>query len=389
MSTAVQFGAGNIGRGFLGQLYFESGFDTVFVDVSKPVIDDLNRRGGYTIHIASESPWTIDVARVSAIDGRDIDAVATAVSGAVVASTAVGQAALPHIAPVVARGVVQRLSKRNPVPLDIVVCENMIDAAKHLKAEVLKHVDPGLYGLVDSHIGFVDASIGRMVPATTEEQRADDPLCVYVEEYCELPVDAEAFRGPIPAIAHLLPKKDFAGYVARKLYVHNAAHAATAYLGWVRGHEFIWEAIADPKVSHVVDLAMEESCEGLARAYRLDRAELRAHWDDLKFRFANKALGDRIDRVARDPERKLGKEDRLIGAALMCERQGIEPKGLAIAAAAAIRYDHPDDPSAQRIQELYRREGFDGVISKVCGLDPGSAIARLIYDVLDISHRIN
>ncbi len=389
MRQAVHFGAGNIGRGFLGQLYFESGYDTVFVDVSPGVVDELNRRGHYAIHIASDTPTTIDVRRVSAISGRDSAAVAEAISHALVASTAVGQAALPLIAPNIALGLKTRLSQPNPVPLNIIVCENMIDAAKHLKGEVLKHLDPGLHAALESLVGFVDASIGRMVPATTEEQRADDPLCVYVEAYCELPVDAEAFRGPIPAIAHLLPKKDFAAYVARKLYVHNAAHAATAYLGWIRGHEFIWEAIADPKVSDIVDLAMGESCEGLVRTYRLDRAELRGHWDDLKLRFANKALGDRIDRVARDPERKLGNDDRLIGAALMCAKQGIEPKGLAIAAAAAIRYDHPGDPSAQRIQELYRREGFDGVISKVCGLDPGSTVARLIYDVLDVSHRIN
>jgi len=376
--TAVHFGAGNIGRGFLGQLYFESGYATTFIDVIEDVVRGLHERRAYPLRTVSDADETMWIRNVDALHAANTEAVARVVAEASIGSTAVGVNVLPRIAPLLAQGLARRFEDPAAPPLNIIVCENLLDAGPFLRGEIWKHLAPRLHPLLDEKVGFVEASIGRMVPVMTDAVKAEDPLLVCVEPYCELPVDAEAFRGEVPAIAHMKPLRNFGAYVERKLFVHNMSHAATAYLGALRGHTFIWEAVADPCVRDVVEQALDESCRGLHARYGLSLEELRAHGADLLRRYANRALGDQVARVARDPLRKLGRHDRLVGAACMCIEQGVAPEGIALAAAAAMRYDPPDDPAAHSLQRTRAASGLEGVLKAVCGLDADAPLAALI-----------
>ncbi|HRK36251.1 MAG TPA: mannitol-1-phosphate 5-dehydrogenase [Candidatus Hydrogenedentes bacterium] len=378
MKKALQFGAGNIGRGFLGQLFFESGYATTFVDVTQPLIDALNARGGYPIRILGDHPETLLIENVRALNSRDVDAVAQSLAESDLAATAVGVNVLPRIAPAIAAGIERRFESADHKPLNIIVCENLLDAGPILREHVQGHLPHRFHGVLEEHVGFVEASIGRMVPVMNDVMRAEDELLIGVEAYCELPVDKAGFRGPIPTIKNMQPRENFSAYVERKLFVHNAGHAVTAYLGYHKGCEYIWQAIADEAVRAEVDAAMSESCAGLVRKHGMDVAALEAHKNDLLRRFANRQLGDQVERVARDPIRKLGSRDRLVGAALMCLNQGIAPEHLAFAAAAAIRYDHPADPAAQQIQELFRKDGLASVLRAFCGIQPESELGTLI-----------
>jgi mannitol-1-phosphate 5-dehydrogenase len=198
-----------------------------------------------------------------------------------------------------------------------------------------------------------------------------------------LPVDAEGFKGPIPKIAHMKPLQHFDAYVERKLFVHNMAHAAVSYLGFLRGHEYVWQGIRDEMVRPLVEAAMTESSQGLARRHHQDPDELKAHVADLIHRFHNRALNDRIDRVGRDPIRKLGRRDRLIGAAEMCLGQGVPPNHIAVAAAAAMLYDPADDPAAQQIQRIREADGISGVLREICGIEEDSPLHQLIAQAFE------
>lgn len=376
---AVHFGAGNIGRGFLGQLYFESGYETVFVDVVPQVVEGLQTRREYPLRIVGDEPVDLRIGRVTAVNGQDLERVAAELAEADIASTAVGVNVLAKVIPTIAQGIAKRFTG-NPEakPLNIIVCENLLDAGSFMREEVRKRLDSALHAALDGKVGFVEASIGRMVPTMTDAMRQEDPLLVCVEAYCELPVDAQGFRGGIPEIVHMAPRANFKAYVERKLFVHNAGHAVTAYLGYLRGHDYIWQAMEDERIREVADAAMAETRAGLVKKHGLDANGLVEHWDDLKRRFRNKALGDQVVRVAADPVRKLGPKDRLIGSALMCLSQGVEPVHMAFAAAAAIRYDYPADAAAQRIQETLKTDGLQGVLMQYCQLAEDSPLAGLI-----------
>lgn len=379
---AVQFGAGNIGRGFIGQLFFESGYETVFVDVDPELVSELNRRGSYTIRIVGDTTHDINVHGVRAVDGADTEAVVEEVATADIAATAVGVKALAAVAEPLARGLEARCQRPDSPTLDIIVCENMVNAAGFLKEHVGERLSGADKELLETRVGFVDASIGRMVPLMTAEQREEDPLLVLVEEYCELPVDKAAFKGPIPPIHHLEPYDNFQAYVERKLYVHNTGHAIAAYLGHLRGHTFIWEAIGDQAVRDRVKAAVDESRDALVERRGLDSSDLDDHIDDLLSRFANVALGDTVFRVARDPIRKLGKDDRLVGAARAALDAGISPVRIAFGVAAAIFYDEPSGPEAVRLKEVRENEGVEAVLAKFCELTPEDELYETVMQAV-------
>ena len=121
---AVMYGAGNIGRGFIGQLLSQSGYSVSFIDVNKDIINAMNERGEYTVCVLSnDADEEITVKNVSAVDGLDADAVAKAIAEADLMATAVGVNVLPFITEPVAAGIKARF-EAGARPLNIIICEN-------------------------------------------------------------------------------------------------------------------------------------------------------------------------------------------------------------------------------------------------------------------------
>jgi mannitol-1-phosphate 5-dehydrogenase len=383
LRKAVQFGAGNIGRGFTAQLFTESGYEVVFVDVAGDIVNLINERKCYPIRIVDDEVRTVEICNVRAVNGRDIDLVAQELLAADLACTAVGVNALKYIAPALAAGIRLRADANIDEPLNIIICENLLHASDVLCDSVLAQLPPSYDNYVRTHIGFVESSVGRMVPVMTEEQRAEDPLLVNVEAYKILPIDRQAWIGELPSIEGLEPRNNFAGYVERKLYTHNLGHASTAYIGRLKGFEYIYQAIADTDVQRVVRAIMAETGEALIQRWGLDPAEHQAHIDDLIRRFGNKALGDTVARVARDPIRKLGPDDRLIGGAKLALAYEIRPTNICLAIAAALAYDEPGDPSSVEIQSMIKEKGIEGVLETVSRLEPDSIIVEIVMEQAD------
>jgi mannitol-1-phosphate 5-dehydrogenase len=279
---------------------------------------------------------------------------------------------------VIARAVVQRA--KSLLPLNMLCCENQKEAGAILRAAVAEHLpqDIAVRQYFDDHVAFVDASVGRMVPPPTPELLAEDPLLILAEPYSELPIDGSAWIGPVPPIPGLLPKTNFAGYVARKLFTHNGGHALLAYEGYQRGHEFIWQAAEDPELVAQLRGYWDEVGEALIRAFGFPAGEQRAHEADLLQRFRNRALGDTVARVGRDIARKVRPDDRLVGAALLCATQKIEPTFASRAIAAAYAYSAPEDPTAPQIQQATRTNGIRAALSRYSQIEPDTPLADRI-----------
>ncbi|MFP4056756.1 MAG: mannitol-1-phosphate 5-dehydrogenase [Candidatus Brocadiia bacterium] len=380
MKTAVHLGAGNIGRGFLGQLYWQSGWRTVFVDVLDEVVEALNRRGCYPVHLVDERPQVLTIDRVRALHSRDAQAVSEALAACDLASVSVGVANLARVAPLLAQGI-ERRARTSHQPLDVVVCENLLDAAQRLRECVLAQSPQRCQPFVRQRVGFVATVVSRMVPVVPEEVRAEDPLHVAVEAYATLPVDATAFVGGVPHVEGFLPVTNIEAHQRRKLFCHNCGHALCAYAGHRRGHALVADAIADPPIREHVQAGLAETGRALIARDGFEPAEHQAHIDDLLRRFANRALGDTVARVGRDPIRKLGPNDRLVGAARFCLDAGVEPTHVVRGVADALAYDNPQDAQAVRLQQMLRREGLDAVLHRVCGLQPGQPLTTRIREI--------
>ncbi len=364
---AVIFGAGNVGRGFLGQLFSESGYEVVFVDIAEPLIEVLRSRRAYTIRLVdNQHAEEVRVGPVTGLLSREREAVARALAEATLGATAVGARALPHIAPLVAEGIALRAHRQVSAPLNLIVCENLKGAASIFRGMLAEYLDGTTRDYLASHVGFVDTVIGRMVPELPPELRARDPSLIIVEPYKELPVDRHGFVGEIPAIVGMQAVDNIALYTARKLYLHNMAHAILGYLGYRRGYRFGYNALEDAEIRPILNAALEESLRGIVAAYRANEAWLRNHVADLLARCANRALADPVLRLARDPLRKLAPDDRLVGAARAAEAAGNMPLALAWGIAAALAFDAAEDPIAVELQQRIEQEGVEAVMEAVC-----------------------
>src|SRR5450759_1929549 len=249
---AVIFGAGSVGRGFLGQLFCESGYRVTFVDLDRPLLEALDRRGEYKLRlVTNDSCEELTVGPVGAVHAGDLARVAEAVGRAEIGATAVGANVLKHIAPAVAAGVRRRAELGNTRPLNLIVCENLKGAAAIFRVLVRDALAAEERAFLGEHVGFVDTVIARMVPAPTPERRAQDPSLIVVEPYKELPVDAAGFIGEPPQIAGMRPYSRFSFFTERKLYVHNAGHALLAYLGYLGGYEYGYQALADEDIYYL------------------------------------------------------------------------------------------------------------------------------------------
>ena len=385
----VQFGAGAIGRGFMGPLWTNSGCGVLFVDVNEPLVRALNTRGSYPIRITGDSAPRRWVPRVDACLVGDEKRIAESLLVCEFACTAVGVSVFPDLAPLIAQGVARRGREYQQEdwadhPLNVICCENQKNAGQILRDATETHLpnDARVREYFDKHVGFVDASVGRMVPPTPPALLAQDPLFVIAEPYCELPIDGAAWKGIVPPIEGLLPKQNFDGYVARKRFTHNGGHALLAYEGFLRGYETIWQCMQDAELAADLRGFWAETGAALCAAYGFDTAEQRAHENDLLHRFGNKELGDTVLRVARDPARKLRADDRLIGAARLCEAHGIAPVHVARAISAALHFDPPvsaSDPSAHVVQAIVKGGGgVKEALATLSGVAPHEPLAARV-----------
>lgn len=379
MKKAVMYGGGNIGRGFIAQLFYKSGYETVFIDVNEELVRAINAAGEYPVYITGREGYEPEpVKNVRAVDGKNVPAVADEIADAEVMATAVGANILKFIAEPVAAGIAKRASEKKP-PLNIIICENLIDADKYFRSLVNDKLPEEAKDYFAREVGCAEASIGRMVPGVPDEIKAKNSLAVCVEPYCMLPVDKNALVGEIPQIINLQPSAPFDFYIRRKLFMHNMSHALTAYLGSLRGYEYIWQAIGDEYIKERAAQALSSASRALSAEYGKDIDELNVFSDELLERFTNKLLGDTVARVGRDTVRKLAPNDRLTGTLTLCKKHGVPYDALIEAIAAALRFD----PEGKEPVPAYLAEnGVEETVKKYCGIDDAEDIAavKAAYD---------
>lgn len=386
--TFVQFGAGNIGRSFVGQLFSRAGFEVVFIDVVEEIVAALNERRRYCVQIKDVEPQEIWVENVRAVHGGDVEAAAQELAACRLCGTAVGPKALPFILPALARGLQLRQERGLP-PLDVILAENLRDAAHFVRQGLREQLPPGFP--LDDCVGLVETSIGKMVPIMPQEVRRRDPLLVYAEAYNTLICDRGGFRSPIPEVPGLAPTDHMVAYVDRKLFVHNFGHALLAYLAHLEAPELVytWEAAEHGTVGAAARDGMWESARALVAQYPREFSESgqAEHIQDLMRRFRNQALGDTLYRVGRDIARKLSREDRVIGPLLMEISHGGPGAVTARCAAAGMRFLARDEagqvyePDAQVVAQ-FREQGAEGIMRSVCGLDPAQPADRAAWEAV-------
>lgn len=385
---AVHFGAGNIGRGFIGEVLCQNGFHVTFVDINETVIGALQKRGGYEIELAGEDRTRRTVSGVDGINSKTHpEAVVKAVAEADLVTTAIGPNVLPFIAELIARGLEERQLRRRKEgddrPLDVIACENMIGGSAFLRAEVEKHLDKDNFvECIEQYVGFPNAAVDRIVPA----QKHDDPLFVTVEPFREWVIDDSRRKAKHITLEGVEYVPDLEPFIERKLFSVNSGHAATAYSGHYYGHAFINEALRDGRVMTQLQNTLSETGSLLVDKWGFDPAKHAAYIEKIISRFTNPAISDDIPRVARTPIRKLGRDERFTRPLRELKERGLSYKTLLTTMAYALSYDNPADEESARLQEMLKTQPAETVIKAVTGLEDSGVVAELAATYDRVKH---
>lgn len=366
MKKAVHFGAGNIGRGFVGVILNEAGYELVFSDVAAPLIDALNTEESYTVHEVGADPKDITITNFRGINSAENpDALAEEIATADVVTTAVGPTVLKFVAVNIAQGLQKRAELGTPGKVAVMACENAINATDGLAEEVRKH-----YAAADEQAIFANTAVDRIVPNQAPGQGLD----VTVENYYEWAVETGPFGDDVPAINGATWVEDLAPYITRKLFTVNTGHATLAYFGAQAGISKISDALANDEIRAKVEATLAETKDLIVRRFGFEPEVQQTYIEKILSRFANKDLPDTTDRVGRSPLRKISRNERFIGPAADLAELGRPTDALLATVAALLEFDVAEDPEAvslqQTLAELKAGESdLDTVTAQLTGLD--------------------
>ncbi|HFU4488636.1 TPA: mannitol-1-phosphate 5-dehydrogenase [Streptococcus suis] len=375
MKQAVHFGAGNIGRGFIGEILFENGFEIAFVDVNETIIDALNQRHAYEIEIAEEGQRHIAVSGVRGINNRqNPEEVVAALATADLVTTAIGPNILPFIAGLVAEGIEARRQAGNTQPLDVLACENMIGGSAFLYEEVKKHLSEEGLAYAAEFVGFPNAAVDRIVPAQSHE----DPLFVVVEPFNEWVVETQGMKNPDLKLEGVHYEADLEPFIERKLFSVNSGHATSAYTGAHFGATTILEALQNPEVKSKVEAVLAEIRSLLIAKWGFDEQALVDYHKVIISRFENPYIVDDIARVARTPIRKLGYDERFIRPIRELRERGLSYDNLLATVSYIFGYKDETDEQSVQLQTLLQEKSLPEVVSEVTGLTDPALIAEIV-----------
>ncbi|MGR3765484.1 mannitol-1-phosphate 5-dehydrogenase [Rossellomorea sp. NS-SX7] len=368
VKRTVHFGAGNIGRGFIGALFSKSGYHVTFVDIAEGIIGKLNEEGTYQVKLATEKQESETISNVSGLNNlHQENEVIEEITHATYLTTAIGPNILPRIAPLISKGIEKRVLTSDE-PLYVIACENQIGATDILKGHIMEQLSHDVKSKMEGKIHFFNSAVDRIVPIQNHES-----LDVLVEPYYEWVVEANE---TIPPVTGMTIVGDLAPFIERKLFTVNTGHAVIAYLGYLKGKTTIDETLADENIAEQVKETLKETGAYLVKQYGLDESGHLSYIEKNIERFKNAYLNDGVTRVGRAPMRKLGPDDRLVRPTTEAQKAGLSYSYLAKAIAAALLFNHPEDQEAVELQNMIKENGVPYVLKKVSSLDESSPITE-------------
>ncbi len=377
MSKAIHFGAGKIGRGFIGAVLNEAGYEVIFADINQEMIDLINKERKYTVHISDRNVYTKEVTGASAVNSSSEELLGL-IAEADLITTAVSMKVLPFIAPAIASGLEARARSGNTSPLNIICCENGIRATSTLRQHVADRLDAQTLEWMESKVGFADSSVDRIVPMLS----LDNPLDVAVEEFYEWNVDRSQLVGNLLEVSGMNLTDNLDSCVEKKLFTLNTGHCTTAFLGMIKGYTYIHEAITDPKIQAISRSVMHQSGAALIRKFGIDPDYHKEYIDIIVKRFSNPHLKDLVARVGHDPVRKLGGNLYFAYPMKMAMEYGLPYDSIATAAAAVLHCNAPDDPQSVEIRQTVAEHGASEAFARISGIRNEEA-CRLVAEAYE------
>jgi mannitol-1-phosphate 5-dehydrogenase len=374
----VIVGAGATGRGHIGQLAHDAGFRITFIEKRSDLVEQLRASGRYAVGLAGAEVRDLEISGFSVLHISEVESCAEAIADADIAATAVIPTNLESTVPTFAAGLSLRRSRDVARPLNVIACENMERSSSTLRSYLEAEAPELDWEWIASHVGFPDSMVARAIPVPK-----DDPMHLLAESTQEWSVDARGVKPPMPALQGMTLSPNQEAALERKLYIKNTGHMSIGVLGFLKGYALMDQAARDPEVLSAVDAATRESAAAVVGRHGFDAAWTENYRASFLEAMKSPYLPDDVSRVVREPIRKLTREERLIGPAMLACEQGAEPKALAAVIASTLRVCVDGDPQSAELSERTASEGPAAVLESVSGVPEGHPLSRLVAEAYE------
>lgn len=372
---ATHFGAGNIGRGFIGEVLADNNFFIEFVDINEKIINALINRGEYHIGLAHEGRDTIHITNVTGINNaKNPEAAINSVATSDIVTTAIGPNVIPFIVELIAKGIRKRRKKGNETPIDIIACENMIGGSEFLYSKMEAFLTEEDKAYIEEYVGFPNAAVDRIVPI----QSPKDPLFVSVEPFKEWIIENKNRKATQIELNSVHYVEDLKPYIERKLFSVNTGHATVAYSGMYAGYTTVDEALKDEGILQTLKDVLDETGTLLIDKWHFDEEQHDAYKKKIVERFINPFISDELTRVGRTPIRKLGYNERFIRPIRELRERGFSYKTLLAVVGKILCYENIGDDQSMELKKRKEQEPLDVVLKDITGLDDNTLIAEII-----------
>lgn len=331
---AVIFGAGNIGRGFLGLELFKSGYDIIFVEALESVVKDLRERKQFLVEYLDQTHEQITVPVRKTFHTDEIDDIAKCINDCDIVVTAVGPKNIYNTAPLIKKGIHNTRGKI------VIAAENAPNNSWIIRDEISAQ---------DNYTIFPRCAVDRIAIRDEDITKVERPF----EWIIENPGKELAING-VQYVTDITP------YLERKLLLLNGTHAVLGFLGYNIGIDSPAVAMQDKNIRTIIIGALRETGEALVAEYKFDHIAMNQYQENIITRFENQFVPDKIHRLARDPIRKLS--ERVIKAALLAEKHNLPTKNLEAGIQAALHYHNLDDKESCQLQSMLKNKGIDFVL---------------------------
>jgi fructuronate reductase len=269
-------------------------------------------------------------------------------------------------------------------PFTVLCCDNLPSNGKVLRRLVLEFAalrDPAVVAFIENEVRFPSTMVDRITPAATEQTLADaqrligrtDLAAVETEPFSQWIIEDDFASGrPDWEAGGALFVRDVAPYEKMKLRMLNGAHSMLAYAGFIAGHQYVRDAMADASLARLARRHMRQAAMTLDPVPGID---LDRYADDLVARFANPAIAHQTYQIAMDGTQKL--PQRLLEPATITLQRGLPLDAYAFAVAAWMRYALGVKENGEKYALRDPREAEIASLIGAAG-DAGSIVDRLL-----------
>lgn len=352
---AVHFGAGNIGRGLIAQIYQQNKFDIIFIDKNPKNISKFEKFQRYDINFF-DTEKSITIKNFSLFSVEDEKKVIRWLRKATIVSTSIGVGNLDYLV-----DLFEKAYKNYPLDQHVqVICfENGYRISTEFRKKVKKMIK-------NDSVDFLDVVVDRIVPAQNNFDWS-----IKTESFYEIIADGTQHRPRTwLSLSGVKYSRNLNAYIHRKLILVNAAHTLIGLLGHKYNYELIENALKDQRILNIVKKYQYECIDALLAEHpeEFTKDDLKEYAQQTLLRFVNPNLKDSNERVIRNPITKMQTNERFMMALNLALKHNLQHDYLLLPFVLLVNLDVANDKQSEKLKFSISTNGVKKTLLKYTSL---------------------